>query len=403
MRYKLYAKGGKLYVNGKRIGQVIIPTFERIDDDSLIEIPSMNPTDIINKNIITFEDFKKIMNSNDKRKLLFYPLYSKIFNENIFFSSRIKGTPIPFDFIQVQGKVLIYADGDNVRIVGNIDEDVEYYLMTRGIMIGDISRYGNLSRNQRDNVIVDSDELWLYEVVEKYFGGRLYEDGNSIVLLIGDNERLKVRKVGHIFIGEFDELSSELMDVLDKGLVLRGKIYGAEFKRTPILEFKEGKLYLGEYEVVCEYSIHNNMIKTTKPQRVKIKHNFKGYKVVSMNENYLEVVYKNNDFFRVLEPIDIVRMKRYIRVRPTDNTQMLLKYIEKNGLDFYFIKCSNKGIVYYQFVGDTMYIVGDGVCELEHIYDRNNNKIFVKNRRRIYKLKKIENVMEIDDIVMSMS
>ncbi len=402
MDYKISAKGGQLYVNGKRVGQVIVPTFERIPEYVKVEIPEMNPTDIINKNVITYEDFKEIIKSGDYYRLLYFPLYSKVFRGNKFFSSRIKGTPIPFDFIQVQGKVLIYADGDDVRIIGEIDDDVEYYLMTRGIVIGNISRYGSLSRNQRANVTVDSDELWLFEVVEKYLDGKLVERDNELILIVDDSE-YKIIREGNIFGVDGVNIPKVIVDNLERGFYFNDKIYGAEFKSVPVLDFMDGKLYFMGYEIVCDYSIHNNMIKTTKVQRVKIRHSFKSFRIVSMSDSYFVVLYKDSVEFINKELPELVRFKKFIRVKPTDNTKMIIEYIEKNGLDFYFIKCSNNGVVYYQFINDVMYIVGDGVCELEHVYDKKHKLIYVKNRRKVYRLKKIDSIMEVDEIILNMS
>lgn len=141
---KLWAKNNKLYYGHTRIGQVIIhrfkqeelPIYKEIDEQLNKEnmLYHTNFADISKQLIIDYDKFQELLKKQDWKTLTTLPLYNTKYYPK-WLLPNLK--PVPFDFIQVEGKLLIYADKDQVKIIGELDEETSYYLLYYGIVISD--------------------------------------------------------------------------------------------------------------------------------------------------------------------------------------------------------------------------------------------------------------------------
>lgn len=143
---KLWAKNNRLYLGNRRIGQVIINTFKQNDIglfksiDDVIDY-SDNPLYDVDYNevsrglVITKKKFFELLSKGDSESLLNLPLYSKAYYPEWLIDD--DNDYVDFDFIQVEGKLLIFADGDNVRVIGDFDDEASYYLLYYGLILND--------------------------------------------------------------------------------------------------------------------------------------------------------------------------------------------------------------------------------------------------------------------------
>lgn len=144
---KIWARKSRLYYGRTRIGQIIIHTFKSEDLPTYQQIEKL-----LNKNItkggllyntnfqkisrqlvIDKKRFKELLEQRDYKTLVSLPLYSKRYFPKWLLRDSLE--PIDFDFIQVEGKALIYADGSDVKLIGEIDEETSYHLLYYGIII----------------------------------------------------------------------------------------------------------------------------------------------------------------------------------------------------------------------------------------------------------------------------
>lgn len=137
----IVAEGNKLFiVTGRekhRVGQIIL---QHTKGDKVAVIDFYNtPLDrdkLINDLLIGEDDFYQLLALKNYEKLLNVPLYSKDYYQGLPFKS-VKKKPIPFDFIQIQSKAIIFAQNGEVKVIGSIDELASYLLLNAGLIISD--------------------------------------------------------------------------------------------------------------------------------------------------------------------------------------------------------------------------------------------------------------------------
>lgn len=143
---KLWARNNRLYLGNKRIGQVIINTFKQNnvgvynDIDNLLDLSDntlydVDYNDVSRSLVITRKKFFELLKKGDVDSLLNLPLYSKAYYPEWLIDD--DNDYVDFDFIQVEGKVLIFADEDRVRIIGELDDEASYYLLYYGLILSD--------------------------------------------------------------------------------------------------------------------------------------------------------------------------------------------------------------------------------------------------------------------------
>jgi len=370
------AKDGKLYISGKRIGQLIITT--EIRPTNIEDVEDVNSfSELMNKNLVTKEEFFELVERKDYDKLLFTPLYSKTYSSIDFFKNNVEGSVIDFDFIQIQGICIIYADGDNVRIIPeNVDmETVFYYLRTKGINISD--------RIYVDDVnIIQSNR----ELLEKTLRS------NGI-----DGELLKEYRVNGGVIYADDDKYPKIIDNVEFAVIYNNKVYGLIPSSNTILEYrvKTDKLYLNGLEVVVDsFSLCGQKILNEHGvHAVKIRHPFKKYVVEELFERTRSALITYiGDNIKVVREEDLRTVKYYKKLvlRKDRKSVEVARVLEKTQHNFH-----SRGTIFFKFDGRKFIVAGYGKLLMNFVVDKNRKKIYIPGKDKVFEFVVIRDTIEV--------
>ena len=390
------AKDGKLFYSGKRIGQLIIPTFEDTPPELIQTPPKFTVQELINRNIITKEKFAELL-KKEPQKLLFFPLYSKNLAKNNFINKVTEGTPIDFDFIQIEGKCLIYADGNEVKIIGKIDEKAKYYLMSRGIILDETL----LQNVNIENISSSDTRVFIAELCNK-LGFKV--EFNKEVKIKDEKKEYIITCDGDICYDIISNINIEKLKQkgLLRGLILNDKLYGAEFESGTLLDIVRNSIYFDKLKVVGDISLTSGRVFTgLRESRVKFRPGVVSYKILKFDREkkttFILYLLENGKKILREEPLKLVKPVKGVKLTsPNDITEKIMRFIEVNNFTHYF---NRSGSVLYKVVGNILYYIGSGNIRIDCVVDKKNKLLYLKSYDRIVEVRVIDSTNLVEKLV----
>jgi len=382
------AEGNKLFNNGKRVGQLIVslPTQSSEVELFKLEGDDYNYIDLIRRTVIDKKEFYKLLEKGDYARFLNFPLYSlKYFKHEVFLQALKDKEPIDFDFIQVQGRLLMWAENGEVKKIGEIDKTVAYHLLNLGIDLGKEGTISGVQYSVEKSVPLpkrlSNDVILIYRILEQLYGdveivditeslvvtskGTFYRKGNVVSRDQALLDRVDTENIEYGFVEEFNG------EVVLKCFKLRSGC---------VVDVKVGdkvKLYLGNVVLSGDFSIHNGKVRGLEESDVVFNFSYESYSIedfVEVNDKIYAVV-KYDDNVYVYEDVELVKKFDKLtvnytasKVKPEDIERVsdFLKSFMGNGVRVYFGE-------------KTLLVFGSGDVHLKHVVSKDGTKIVVFN------------------------
>ena len=421
----LRAENDRLYVKGereRRVGQMIIQHTEESSPPRFVYDVPLDRDILTEKLLIGYDDFVRILASGKYWPLLNLPLYSKAYYTGIPFEN-VKKKPIPFDFIQIQGRALIFANGDEVQLIGQIDDLASYLLVKHGLVLSteiliNAIRYATENNLPIPNVkhplvqayikLRERDENIKFESVTKE--GNIYTVRTNIGYIYFDGKRLSNTMQGFKLVKKLP-ITEGFLEREPYRWVLRSFTLkddavvdfeiDEEGRVLPFLEVGGEKVYLD-----AKISLRDGQIISNEKQKVKFAkeythhgvHNFiveeDGIKVIS-------VIEIDNQKVRVLEDAEAFEMTDTLEFE--DGAKILFGEVaSRSPLLSTFNFLTDELKVAFFTLGKNSFILtyGSGKSSLKGVLDKRKQHFLINdglNVRvyRVIRLDKFEGTMKI--------